>query len=144
MPGRMVPQDEGRSMHSMLHDDVARLLLPHKLFFSLQNVDEDGMCIEEYDTNIMGQFACNNPNCRSGGWWSKKLQLQSACMTEKSTTRECTTKAAEDDQLGQSTLDESYADRVAYRLKTWSGLPMETFLLRRKQRTAPKRSVRRM
>ncbi|KAK4966053.1 hypothetical protein LTR28_003306 [Elasticomyces elasticus] len=91
------------SMHPSLHDSVSRLLEDDNLAFDFHAVDEPQSSIEEYDTNVMGRFVCKNKRCSSDGWSSKKIAISIRLYPRH----------------------RSYAERVAYRLKKWSGIVME-------------------
>ncbi|KAK4194030.1 zinc-binding domain-containing protein, partial [Triangularia verruculosa] len=81
--------------------------------------------IKDYSTSIMGRFACRNPKCSSTGWGSKKIAIQIRGFRDntydavvfKQRCRTC-------QHLGIN--ENSYIERVAYRLKKWTGVPMET------------------
>ncbi|KAK1624559.1 zinc-binding domain-containing protein [Colletotrichum phormii] len=81
----------------------------------------------EYSTNVMGKFKCDNTSCPNITWTSKKVAIvikgyhgngydavvfNQRCMSCK--------------ELGSFTLDkQSYVERIAYRLKRWAGVEME-------------------
>ncbi|KAI0841845.1 zinc-binding domain-containing protein [Hypoxylon sp. FL0890] len=80
-----------------------------------------------YETNVMGKFKCNNGGCSSPGWGSKKVAIQIKgysgngynATVYSQRCRSCNT-------FGVFTLDEnSYIERVAYRLKKWAGIAMD-------------------
>jgi len=84
--------------------------------------------INDYSTNIMGRFACQNPKCPITGWGSKKIAIRIRGFRDntydavvfKQRCRAC-------QHLGAMHINEnSYIERVAYRLKKWAGIPMET------------------
>lgn len=62
-------------MYPELHNSVSRLLEDDGLSFSFFEVDEDYGAIEEYDTNIMGRFRCENEACRQSGWGSHLIAI---------------------------------------------------------------------
>lgn len=81
----------------------------------------------EYATNVMGKFKCDNTSCSNTIWTSKKVAIvirgyhrngydavvfNQRCMSCK--------------ELGSFTLDKQcYVERIAYRLKRWAGVKTE-------------------
>ncbi|OGE46422.1 hypothetical protein PENARI_c279G12154, partial [Penicillium arizonense] len=53
------------SLHPKLHDDVARLLDEEGLQIGFFDADNEETNIEEWDTNVMGRFICQNSGCYS-------------------------------------------------------------------------------
>ena len=83
---------------------------------------------KEYDTNIMGSFTCTNDKCNKKGWSSKKIAMtiwsyngnRYNAVVYNQRCKGC-------NSLGSMSVDiDSYTERVAYRLKKWLGLPVET------------------
>ncbi|PYI31893.1 hypothetical protein BP00DRAFT_435757 [Aspergillus indologenus CBS 114.80] len=107
MPARKHKSTRRWSMYPSLHSQVAALLGESDLYFRFHSKDDD-FALQTYDTNIMGRFSCPNDECGSTGWSSKKIARCQECK-----------------RLSQPILDDSYAERVAYRLKKWSGIKME-------------------
>ena len=113
-------------MYQNLHDDVSRLLEEDDLHFDFHGNDRTETCSKEYDTNIMGRFICRNSACGSKGWSSKKIAItirmypgaQYSARVYSQRYQECSI-------LGEPRLDDSYAERVAYRLKKWCGIEMD-------------------
>ncbi|KAB5515667.1 zinc-binding domain-containing protein, partial [Coniochaeta sp. 2T2.1] len=81
----------------------------------------------EYSTKVMGKFACSNDECPTRRWSSKTVAIlirgypgngyNAAIFNQR--CKSC-------NELGDFTLDEnSYVERVAYRLKKWAGVQME-------------------
>ncbi|KAF1999570.1 hypothetical protein P154DRAFT_523126 [Amniculicola lignicola CBS 123094] len=113
------------SMYPSLDTDVSDLLSEDNLFFSFYEKDDDNSCIDDYDTNIMGQFACTNPAC-TAVWTSKQIAITIRRYSNKrynarvyyQSCKRCRTAS-------EPQLDYSYAERVAYRLKKWSGVQVE-------------------
>ncbi|EAW08789.1 3CxxC-type zinc finger protein [Aspergillus clavatus NRRL 1] len=127
MPSRKPKPQKSWSMHPSLHDDVARLLATENLSFSFHTVDDDRDCTEDYDTNIMGRFICRNRACSSKGWGSKKIAITIRMYPgEKYNARVYHQRCKDCNWLSRPILDASYADRVAYRIKKWQGIQMET------------------
>lgn len=113
------------SMHPSLHDDVSRLLEQHNLSFEFHRADEVG--IKLYDTNIKGQFVCNNRACSTRRWSSLKIAISIRLYHNNEYNavvwhQRC--KSCE--STGHPILDSTYAERITYRLSKWSGVELET------------------
>jgi hypothetical protein len=118
--------DESWSMYPALHDSVSRLLEDDSLSFSFIEIDKDHGAIEEYDTNIMGRFRCLNKACRQPGWRSKLIAITIRMYTEQIyNARVYHQRCKSCGSVSQPFPDDSYAERLAYRLKKWSGIEME-------------------
>ena len=81
----------------------------------------------EYPTNIMGKFICNNTACKSPGWGSKVVSIVIKGYPGNAYNAVVFNQRCKDcNQLGTFVLDEtSYVDRIAYRLKIWARVPVE-------------------
>ena len=113
------------SMYPSLHDTVSDLLHEHNLFFDFHEDDSDN-CVRNYDTNIMGRFTCRNPVCSSGGWKSKQIAITIRMYPgDRYNARVYYQGCRACGRLSKPHLDGSYAERIAYRLKKWSGLQMD-------------------
>jgi hypothetical protein len=125
MPTKKRNLAKGWSMYQSLHNDVSDLLHEHNLFFSFHEKDDDRSCLKEYDTNIMGRFTCRKPACPANGWSSKRVAITIRMYSDKRYNarvyhqycKSCGTPSKPD-------LDDSYAERVAYRIKRWCGVKM--------------------
>lgn len=112
-----------------LHEAVAKAFdnvpQPAPLF---QHHEHKSKVIKDYITSIMGRFQCRNHKCSTPSWGSKKIAIQIRefagntydAVVYKQRCRTC-------GNLGAMRIDEeSYVERVAYRLQKWAGVPMET------------------
>ncbi|EER42313.1 conserved hypothetical protein [Histoplasma capsulatum var. duboisii H88] len=63
------------SMYPTHHERVSSLLQEDDLYFDFHDVDRAAGCINEYDTNIMGKFICDNKTCGTNGWSSKRIAI---------------------------------------------------------------------
>ncbi|KAF2007395.1 hypothetical protein P154DRAFT_541563 [Amniculicola lignicola CBS 123094] len=85
-------------MYPLLYNDVTELLYKDNLFFSFYEKDDDNSCIDDYDMTIMAV------------WSSKQIAITIQRYSK---------------ERYNARLDYSYAERVAYRLKKWSGVQVE-------------------
>lgn len=121
-------QDLGTSwsMHPALHDSVCRLLEEDDISFTFFAIDEDKESIEDYDTNVMGRFKCLNKVCRQAGWTSKTIAITIRMYPEQQYHAQVYHQRCKScGSLSQPIPDDSYAQRIAYRLKKWSGIEMD-------------------
>ncbi|KXJ91876.1 zinc-binding domain-domain-containing protein [Microdochium bolleyi] len=82
---------------------------------------------EEYSTNIMGTFRCANKSCSSERWGSKMVSIVIRGYVDDGYHAEVFNQRCRAcNQLGVFSLNEqSYIDRVAYRIKKWAGVEVE-------------------
>ena len=114
------------SMYQTLHDEVSRLLEEEDLHFDFYNNDDTKGWINEYDTNIMGRFICRNQGCKTTGWSSKRVAITIRMYPGvRYNARVYNQRCLGCNTLGEPRLDNSYAERVAYRLKKWCGIKMD-------------------
>lgn len=113
------------SMFPSLHSEVAKSLDESGLTFTFHNVDQRN-CTKEYDTNIMGRFSCHNPKCAAKGWSSKVIPITIRMYSrQKYNARVYHQRCITCNQTAKPHLDNSYAERIAYRLKKWSDVEVE-------------------
>ncbi|KAF2202634.1 hypothetical protein GQ43DRAFT_462209 [Delitschia confertaspora ATCC 74209] len=124
------PKGETRTsfMFPSLHQDVMNVVSDQiaSTWFQINNNNKDSD--KQHSTSVMGIFKCNNNACSSKkGWASKKVTILIRgypgngynAVVFNQRCKFC-------NQLGTLTLnEESYVDRVAYRIKKWAGIPME-------------------
>lgn len=114
------------SMYPDLHGEVSHYLTENGLHFSFFHQDTDGGCSEQYDTNIMGRFKCTNMACHQKGWSSKLVAITIRMYSGKRyNARVYHQRCKRCESLSTPILDESYAQRIAYRLKIWNGVKMD-------------------
>ncbi|KAH7353598.1 zinc-binding domain-containing protein [Plectosphaerella cucumerina] len=114
----------GWSMFPALHHTVDALLAEDGLSFSFHNDDTDLGVSKDWDTNIMGRFRCQNPKC-SSGWSSKKIAITIRMYPDhRYNARVYHQRCNDCNTTCRPHVDDSYADRVAYRLKVWLGISM--------------------
>lgn len=114
------------SMYPEIHDNVSSLLEDDGLFFDFQKVDDSVSSIMDYDTHIMGRFNCHNDKCFSNGWSSKKIAITIRMYSgNKYNARVYHQSCKGCNWISRPELDDSYAERIAYRLKKWCGIVVE-------------------
>ena len=126
MPREGGYQGKNWSIQPALHDGVTALLDADDLSFNFHRNDEDSGAVREYDSNIMGRFICNNRKCTTGAWSSKMIavtirmysNIEYNARVYHQRCRGCL-------RVGRPILHASYAERVAYRLKKWSGVAVD-------------------
>ncbi|GKZ23574.1 hypothetical protein AbraIFM66951_009847 [Aspergillus brasiliensis] len=132
------------SMYPALHTDVVTHLSSDTLSpvaltsLSFHPFDDSHSSKREYDTNIMGRFICTNDSCRSTGWTSKKIAITIRLYEgNEYNARVYHQRCKRCNALSRPFLDEeSYAERIAYRMKRWYGVDVERPVYERK-RTKP-------
>jgi hypothetical protein len=113
-------------MYPSLHGSVSQLLEAENLTFTFFPTDSDKESIEDYDTNIMGRFRCPNKECPKVGWASKVIAITIRMYPRQQYNARVYHQRCKDcGWLSYPVPDESYAERVAYRLKKWSGIEMD-------------------
>jgi len=114
-------------MFPSLHQNVEEAVSDEiaSAWFQGKNSDRDSN--NEYSTHVMGKFKCDNNACSTVGWGSKKVAILIRGYPRNGYNAVVYNQHCEScNELGTFTLDEeSYVDRVAYRLKKWAGIPME-------------------
>lgn len=126
MPAKQARSPKTWSMYPEYHDRVASLLEDDSLAFDFHRNDDPHASVKEYDTTIMGRFRCENPSCRSNGWSSKKIAITIRLyLRRKYNARVYHQRCKSCDWISRPVLDESYAERVVYRLKKWQGIRVE-------------------
>jgi len=109
-----------------LHEDVVKAVSEtiDSTWFCENNDDEE---VDEYSTHVMGKFRCMNRACSAGGWGSKKVAIVIRGYAENGYNAEVFNQRCKScNQLGTFTLDQnSYVDRVAYRIQKWAGVPVK-------------------
>ncbi|KAH6653291.1 zinc-binding domain-containing protein [Truncatella angustata] len=113
-------------MYPNSHNEVLQRLNSHGLTPDFHHVDDEVGCIQSYDTNIMGRFLCNNSNCDVQGWSSKQIAITIRMYSGmKYNARVYYQRCRGCKRLSRPHMDHSYAERVTYRIKKWSGIEVE-------------------
>lgn len=104
-----------------LHDRVAEAVSPDIKGIWFNNGGTGRKSINEYSTNVMGRFGCVNNACSQKGWGSKEVAIQIWGYRRNGYKAVVYNQRCK--QLGVFDLDEdSYVERVAYRVKQWAGV----------------------
>jgi Fe-S-cluster-containing dehydrogenase component len=131
---------KGWSMFPTLHDTVNALLAEDNLSFSFYDNDTDHGVSKEWDTTVMGCFGCKNPNC-SSGWGSQQIAITIRMYPNRRyNARVYHQRCNACNTTCRPHLDSSYAERIARRLKIWSGVSVPPPPNRGKKSKAPHRS----
>lgn len=127
MPAKQARSRTTWSMYPECHDGVASLLEDDDLAFDFYGNDDTQNSMKEYDTTIMGRFRCENPSCTSNEWLRKKIAITIRLFQrQKYNARVYHQRCKSCNWISRPTLDDSYAERVVYRLKKWRGIRVET------------------
>lgn len=114
------------SMFPSKHDSVTRLLALDGLQFTFHDLDDDVGCVKNYNTNIMGRFKCYNNKCSSDGWSSKQIAIYIRMYEGNEYNAQVYHQQCKACKfVGKPIVDDSYAERISYRLKKWSGIDQE-------------------
>lgn len=134
--------DKSWSMYPELHESVSRLLEEDSLSFTFFAIDEDEESIEDSDSNIMGRFRCLNKACPKPGWRSKVIAITIRMYPEQQyNARVYHQRCKACGSLSQPFPDGSYAERIAYRLKRWSGVEVDRPVYTAHERERPHESA---
>ncbi|OJD28061.1 hypothetical protein ACJ73_00544 [Blastomyces percursus] len=115
------------SMYPTHHEHVSSLLEEENLHFEFHNNDNGEGCIIDHDTNIMGRFTCHNDSCSADGWSSRRIAITIRQYPgNKYNVRVYHQRCERCNSLSKPVLDESYAERTAYRIKKWNGIFLGT------------------
>ncbi|KAI1746524.1 zinc-binding domain-containing protein [Xylaria castorea] len=111
------------SMHPSRHPEVAQLLEEDGLVFTFHSDDTDAGSTKSWDSAVMGRFRCHNPKCGSNGWSSRRIAITIRKYPRQQYNAKVYHQHCKNcDFLSKPILDDTYAERVAHRLKTWSGI----------------------
>jgi len=114
-------------MFPSLHQGVTMAVSDksHSTWFNKRGSDKDSK--NKYSTNVMGRFKCDNDGCPIRGWASKKVAILIRGYPENGYNAVVFNQRGKArNGLGTLILNEnSYIERVAYRLKKSAGVPMK-------------------
>ncbi|KAK3333751.1 zinc-binding domain-containing protein [Cercophora scortea] len=111
-------------MFPELHQDISNAVAGQIPSLHFTNKDSDKGLINDYSTNVMGEFQCTNDRCRKSGWGSKRVAIRIRgysnhgynAVVYNQRCKRC-------NGLGTFMLDQTaYIERVSYRVIKWAGL----------------------
>jgi hypothetical protein len=114
-------------MYPSLHHNVAKAVFEDIGTTRFHDNDSSEGSSKEYSTFVMGVFVCDNNACSEVAWSSGKITLLVRKYPDHGYNAVVFGQRCKSCQrLGRLKLDEqSYIDRVSYRLKRWAGVQME-------------------
>ncbi|CVL07682.1 uncharacterized protein FMAN_14560 [Fusarium mangiferae] len=128
MPGKRGKKSpRSWSLFPDLHDQVADKLEEDQLDYTFFDKDEDLGTIHTYDTNIIGRFICHNNKCPSPGWKSMVVAITiREYSRNRYNVRVYHQRCLKCNHLSKPKLnEETYVDRVTYRIKKWNRVEVE-------------------
>jgi hypothetical protein len=137
------PEEETSTsfMFPSLHDEVETAVSDDIPSIWFHENDSDKKSNKRYSTYVMARFKCDNNACSKKAWTSGKVTILITGYPKNGYNAVVFNQRCKGcDQLGNLIMDEeSYVDRVAYRLKKWAGVAVEQPIYTRKE-TPPHRS----
>ncbi|KAK2056358.1 hypothetical protein LY76DRAFT_518606, partial [Colletotrichum caudatum] len=111
-------------VYPSLHERISEALAEELPSTWFNNDDNSKHAHHEYSTHVMGRFTCDNQKCRNKTWTSKMVAIViKGYHGNGYNATVFNQRCSSCDALGNFTLDEqSYIERVAYRLKRWAGI----------------------
>lgn len=111
------------SLHDAVYSEVLDDIGPTR--FNGNNTDNGSN--NRYSTRVMGRFTCPNDSCSTAGWGSKMVAILIRGYPGNRYNAVVFNQHCKDcNMLGILTLHEdSYVERVAYRLRVWAGVDVE-------------------
>jgi len=123
-PPKLKQETEVSFKFPMLHPDILKAVEGHILppEFNMEDAGFD----KKYPTHVMGRFACGNEDCPKKAWFSMKVAIVIRRYPGNRYNAVVFNQRCDScKRLGTLTLDnDSYVERVAYRLKKWAGVWM--------------------
>lgn len=109
-----------------LHHEVLESLRAYNLAFDFSTDDDQNGSLREYDTSVMGTFKCPKNSCSNTRWTSKQISTTIRQYPgQRYNARIYFQRCKSCDSLSRPDLDNSYAERVSYRLARWSGIAVQ-------------------
>lgn len=122
------PDEEKRTFFTFpnLHERVRDAIFPDVGSTWFQDDDRSTGFLEQYTSNVSGHFTCNNKTCRKHQWSSGVVTFRIRGYARNGYSASVFNQRCRDcNHLGSFSLDEqSYVERVAYRVKKWAGVAM--------------------
>jgi hypothetical protein len=121
-------QEETRTSFTFpeLHQKIAEAAAP-AITSTWFNYNMEAPFEDMHTTCVMGKFTCDNKACRKNGWSSKVVATRIQGYERNGYNAIVFNQRCKScDRLGSFRLDEeSYIERIAYRLKKWAGVFVE-------------------
>jgi hypothetical protein len=114
-------------MYPSLHQTIANAVFEHIGSTTFHENDSDEDSTKDYSTFVRGVFTCRNHACPGAAWASGKITIVIRRYLENEYNAVVFSQRCKlCKQLGKLKLEEeSYVDRVSYRLKKWAGVELE-------------------
>ncbi|KAL3479196.1 zinc-binding domain-containing protein [Aspergillus californicus] len=130
MPRAQKPHSMYPALHAAVTDHLAEFSPTLAAGLTFHHTDTETGYNNAYNTNVMGHFACYNPKCTATGWGSKMIAIRIRMYKGDNKGDGCKYNVRVYHQhcekcsfLGKAKIDEdSYVERVGYRLRKWHGL----------------------
>lgn len=125
MPPKKVPKCS--RMFPSLHQNVADAVDEHIKDLRYHETNNEKGVSTQYSTFVMGQFRCYNRSCPKVVWTSGKVAISIRKYQDDSYNAEVFKQRCKAcNQLGNLKMDQqSYIDRVSYRLLKWARVAVE-------------------
>jgi hypothetical protein len=121
-------QEETRTSFTFpeLHQRIAEAVAA-EITSAWYNYDMEAHFEDKHTTCVMGKFTCENRACRQSGWSSKVVSIRIRGYPRSGYNAVVYNQRCKScNRLGRFKLDEeSYVERIAYRLKKWAGVTVE-------------------
>ena len=110
-----------------LHDRIAEAVLPDVTSTWFQS-NESERYNNKHITCVVGRFTCNNAKCKKRSWTSGVVSIVITGYASNGYSAVVFNQRCKScEKLGTLTIDETtYVERVAFRIKRWAGVWMET------------------
>lgn len=128
------PRTKTSFMFPLLHERILRALSDEVESAWFNKQDSNRNSTNSYETHVMGRFTCTNDRCSNSGWASKKVAIVIRGYPRNGYNAVVFNQRCKScHQLGNLSLDEqSYVDRLVYRLKKWAGVEVPRSTPRKK------------
>ncbi len=123
------PTEESKPFFMLpsLHQRVLRAVADDSLYPRFIKRNSDDESTRKYETHVMGVFICTYNDCSGSSWASKEVAIVIRRYPNNGYNAVIFNQRCQVcHKLGSLSLNEnSYVERVAYRLKKWAGVQME-------------------
>ncbi|KAA8617196.1 zf-3CxxC multi-domain protein [Pyrenophora tritici-repentis] len=114
-------------MYPLLHPAIANALAEHGIPVHFHNINSEKGFINYYSTNITGKITCVNKLCTRGTWGTGRVAIRIRKYPNDRYNAAVYNQGCQKcKKLGRLFVDEqTYIERVSYRLKKWTGVDEE-------------------